>query len=767
MWCFFPLVLTVLPGVPAGFHDDAPPLGRPPQSHAPQLPRAQNQPHSMSDPWTSSSPPPVAHLSSLSHPLPPLSNHGNPPPAKVSSPLLTHSQVSSPLLTHSQVSSPLLTHPQVSSPLLTHSQVSSPLLTHSQVISPHFSYPHFAPQASTSHSFYQNQIPPTHFPSSQMNSPHHLASPQMSSPLLPHPHDPSPHLLPPPQHFSFSQSADPELDYSDWDRCESSEQSCFLSFSCQSQPTAHLNPQTQRPFVLGQTLPGDPSQTSYRPQVFEQGDTPGQNHYSWGGGVPALPSLAQQQCSPLGSTSADGALRGWSSLDFASLSAEDFPTGQLFHENYHGSQPFCSPTTPGPSPHPPQTPAVPSPGPQVYLRRDGIGSQTLLNPLDCCLNQFESHLLAPDPGRPPPHQTHEDLGGQLQAAGGSEAEGGPRRDILPDLSWIQVKRMQPESSTELLGSRLLCTVCKRDFRSLPALNGHMRSHSGFRSPTMLKKALSPPGPNPVSMVMPVSVPVQTRRVSPGQGGGQQKTPRRRALYHSLMHEAGRGDGGHYTPPPMLSPQRGGPGLYCSLTPARPHSEPGDPVSMATASASGPVPPRINLGRRFQAEVPPLRARNAAHASSHNATLLWTPWDKLEGPGGQQRVEALLMMAKSSVLLGGGSSPEYVLQVLSESRGDFLKTVEKLLTAPKPSSLSRTGVSWSPGEKRLLLKSLQLHHKDFSSIQRAVKTKSLSECVEFYYLWKKKLSLGLRTPAGLTVTLPDSNGQRLWKHQKAS
>lgn len=34
--------------------------------------------------------------------------------------------------------------------------------------------------------------------------------------------------------------------------------------------------------------------------------------------------------------------------------------------------------------------------------------------------------------------------------------------------------------------RLLCTVCKRDFRSLPALNGHMRSHSGIRSACMSK-----------------------------------------------------------------------------------------------------------------------------------------------------------------------------------------------------------------------------------------------------------------------------------------
>lgn len=71
------------------------------------------------------------------------------------------------------------------------------------------------------------------------------------------------------------------------------------------------------------------------------------------------------------------------------------------------------------------------------------------------------------------------------------------------------------------------------------------------------------------------------------------------------------------------------------------------------------------------------------------------------------------------------------------------------------------VRWSEAEKRLLVKSLQLHQKDFSRIQKAVsfhaklrlppgfgggvhvflcaqvQTKSVSECVEFYYLWKKK------------------------------
>ncbi|XP_072235494.1 transcriptional-regulating factor 1-like [Leuresthes tenuis] len=554
--------------------------------------------------------------------------------------------------------------------------------------------------------------------------------------------------------------------------------------------------------------------------MFEQSDTPGQSQHTWG---PVLPNLSQQQCSPLDSTSAGG----WSSIDLTSFSAEDFPTNQFFHESYHGNdapQPFCSPTTPGPSPHHPQT----------HPRTERTGSQTQTSShlnreptLNCSLNEIESYFLASDMGQQHPHQAsqclllsqtnhREELTGLLKTVSSSEASFPPQgrggsgptcreecgrggrkgRHGQPDLTWV--KQMQHEGCSEVPGSRLMCTVCKRDFRSLPALNGHMRSHSGFRSPTLVKKDLSPVVQNPVAMVMPVSVPVKKRWMSSARGGGQKRgkalplAPRGRALYCSLMHTEEReavatsnkigevvttADGGRYAPPPMLCPRRAGSGLYCSLATKRQqivqtvqlHNELGDPAVMATSCpgtlTSGIIKPRINLGQRFQAEIPPLRDRKRACSDSHDAALLWTPWDKLECPINQQRVEALLMMARSSVLLGGGTSQEYALQILSECRGDFLvksQAVEKLLL--QTSSSNPTGVRWSAAEKQLLVKSLQLH-KDFSSVQEAVQTKSRSECVEFYYLWKKKLSL--RTPAGLTVTLPQSNGQRLSKSQKAS
>ncbi|XP_045907230.1 transcriptional-regulating factor 1-like [Micropterus dolomieu] len=351
-------------------------------------------------------------------------------------------------------------------------------------------------------------------------------------------------------------------------------------------------------------------------------------------------------------------------------------------------------------------------------------------------------------------------------------------------------------------------VCKRDFRSLPALNGHMRSHSGSRSATWLKKGEDP---SPV-MVLPVSVPVQPKGPAKACKGAQRRSSRLSpatggaVLYRSLLRQeeeegTAKGDGAesragdgeeaaaggdgvggvHYTPPPMLCPFRAGPGLYCSLTTRRQqrvqtvklHNTHNDLVAVETASPPpGIIKPQINKGRSFQAEIPPLLDQKHASSDSHNAVLLWTPWEELERPVNQLRVEALLMMARSSVVPGGGASPESALHVLSECRGDFLLTVEKLLSAPETSNNHHTAqqypsARWSEAERGSLVKSLQLHHKDFSRVQRAVQTKSLSQCVEFYYLWKKKLSLSTRTAAGLTVNLPDTNGQKSSKSHDAS
>ncbi|XP_049921388.1 transcriptional-regulating factor 1-like isoform X2 [Epinephelus moara] len=737
--------------------------------------------------FSSSSPPPPPPS-----PLPPIMHHSslfNSSPPPLSSSLLARNRL--------QVSSPHL-HPQITSPhLCPQTHVTSPHL-HPQVTSPH----------------------PPH--------------PQVTSPHLPHPQVTSPHLLSLPQHLFSKQTVD--VDHPEWSRSEPPAERPYLL------TTAHLDHQNQNQFSTGASHYRPPynSHIDLAGGVYGQGDTPGPGHDTW------RPTLPQG---------------GWSSVDFTSSSAEDFSSTRFFHHSCHdnsSAQPFCSPTTPGLSPHYPQTPTLSSPDAQCH---PGKEKQTLRQvgedqTLHWCLDEYDSYRLTSDPSQPRPLQTsrhllhnHRDL---IQDQTGLlhshrdliQDQMGVlhnHRDLIQDQTGVlhshrdliqeqmglhtaansascfcpqgrgqdvsstapptglPVKRLKPEDDSALLKSRLLCSVCQRDFRSLPALNGHMRSHSRSRSASWSNKGddSSAPTVQPsVSMVMPVSVPVQSKACRSGQRRGSHLSPATGGaalLYCSLLHhgeeeavaedgEAGdgavaMGDSAHYTPPPMLCPIRAGPGLYCSLATRRQqkaqavqlhntHNGLSDLVSIETAS---PPPgtilnkPRINEGRSFQAEIPPLLGREHTDADPHNALLLWTPWDELERPVNRQRVEALMMMARSSVVPGGGASPESALHVLSECRGDFLLTVQKLLSTPETSddhtAPHHQGVRWSTAERRMMVKSLHLHHKDFRRVHETVQTKSLSQCVEFYYLWKKKLSLIRRPPAGLTISLPNTKGQR--------
>ncbi|KAJ7988681.1 hypothetical protein DPEC_G00311750 [Dallia pectoralis] len=339
-------------------------------------------------------------------------------------------------------------------------------------------------------------------------------------------------------------------------------------------------------------------------------------------------------------------------------------------------------------------------------------------------------------------------------------------------------------------SRLLCSMCQRVFRSLPALNGHLRSHGGLRGQTSrthtqrMRQGAMPL--SPVPMVMPVSVPIRpSAPPAPGmEEGPEAEKDRRRwkkrdqyqpsplvlpcrpygnaGVFRGLLRSSGVTGAytpgayttGAYTPAPMLPPEREGTGLFCSLSRAeggllKPEEQPAE------------MKPRINIGVGFQAEVPPLQDPRHAHADPHNAVMLWKPWDDLENPSTQHRVDCLLMMSCSSVCPGGGTNSEYALHSLSKSRGDFLETLEKMLLQPWLIRQSTTSYhyagsdSWSPLEKRLVNKAFRMYKKDFRCIHSTVGSKSVSQCVEYYYTWKRRLRLN--TPVKIPSALPEDNG----------
>ncbi|NXX48880.1 TREF1 factor, partial [Tricholaema leucomelas] len=422
-------------------------------------------------------------------------------------------------------------------------------------------------------------------------------------------------------------------------------------------------------------------------------------------------------------------------------------------------------------------------------------------------------------------------------------------------------------------NRLMCSVCLKEFKSLPALNGHMRSHGGVRASPNFKqdegeKPPQQPLPKEVDslapIIMPVSVPVKllspepstqpsastaTVRDKPANSVSDDEMPilvkmtysppcspkvanpcssseiskklhqsavkleenfkplqdkkkyRHRpeplfipppsfnfsmshsgaTLYQSQLRSP-RVLGDHlldrthelppYTPPPMLSPVRQGSGLFSSvitsshstshtqlpLTPLTPtprvllcrsNSIDGSVVPVTPGPGDQTLEPRINIGSRFQADIPELQNRLLMEKDVHKATLVWKPWPELENKVFQQRVEDLLNMSCSSVLPGGGTNSEYALHSLFEANGDIMVALEKLLLR-KPVRLKCHPLAnyhyagsdkWTHQERRLFKEALSTYSKDFGFVQKMVKSKTVAQCVEYYYTWKKILRLG--------------------------
>nr|XP_055186752.1 transcriptional-regulating factor 1 isoform X8 [Nyctereutes procyonoides] len=397
---------------------------------------------------------------------------------------------------------------------------------------------------------------------------------------------------------------------------------------------------------------------------------------------------------------------------------------------------------------------------------------------------------------------------------------GPQHQQLsPSALWPQMHlpdgRAQPgspESSSQPKGvfgeqfdakNKLTCSICLKEFKSLPALNGHMRSHGGMRASPSLKQEIPrkhQPGaakaeeplkslpekkkfrhrPEPLFIPPPPSY-----TASPAASASASASASGATLYQSQLRSP-RVLGDHllldpahelppYTPPPMLSPVRQGSGLFSNVLIAGhgPGAHPQLPLTPLTPTprvllcrsnsidgsnvtvTPGPgeqtidVEPRINIGLRFQAEIPELQDVSALAQDTHKATLVWKPWPELENHDLQQRVENLLNLCCSSALPGGGTNSEFALHSLFEAKGDVMAALEMLLLR-KPVRLKCHPLAnyhyagsdkWTSLERKLFNKALATYSKDFIFVQKMVKSKTVAQCVEYYYTWKKIMRLG--------------------------
>lgn len=231
----------------------------------------------------------------------------------------------------------------------------------------------------------------------------------------------------------------------------------------------------------------------------------------------------------------------------------------------------------------------------------------------------------------------------------------------------------------------------------------------------------------------------------------------------------------YTPPPILSPVREGSGLYFStfLTniavsnqilppPATPKSAVRSLLHSTSSEVTPPVlplitdatpvslEPRINIGNQYQAEIPEWQDQLSSQFDQHKAELVWLPVDNSHlKHGDQESMEDLMNMACSSVLRGGGTNQELVLHCLHECGGDFLETLGRLMLQdpvfPKGHHLAgyhySGSDSWTAEEKRYFNKGITAYRKDFFHVQKVVRTKTVAQCVEFYYTYKKQVKIG--------------------------
>ncbi|CAL8377312.1 unnamed protein product [Gadus morhua 'NCC'] len=218
----------------------------------------------------------------------------------------------------------------------------------------------------------------------------------------------------------------------------------------------------------------------------------------------------------------------------------------------------------------------------------------------------------------------------------------------------------------------------------------------------------------------------------------------------LHHREAAQRQGHYTPRPILNPIRQGAGLYSSASPLSP--SPREMVRGGDVEEQYAEAPCINVGPDFQAELPTCHPEweespFPMEEASPREQLLWKPFPLLEeSVVVQDHVEQLLSMCNSSCLPGGGANTELALHSLHRCNGDTMATLEMLLlslhTAAGDYHYSGSDM-WTDQERAMFSEGLRTLGKDFSSIQNMVRTKSVRQCVEFYYLGKRLVDMQRR------------------------
>ncbi|XP_072272504.1 mesoderm induction early response protein 3 [Pyxicephalus adspersus] len=149
---------------------------------------------------------------------------------------------------------------------------------------------------------------------------------------------------------------------------------------------------------------------------------------------------------------------------------------------------------------------------------------------------------------------------------------------------------------------------------------------------------------------------------------------------------------------------------------------------------------IMVGSQYQAEIPPFQGHYMANLSDyeHQDQLIWSP-DVVP----ESKVEAYLLETMridnkrlvdripDGILI---KDNEQALHELFKCRYNFTEAMERFCSREV---LHDEFKPWTEEECRNFEHALLIHGKDFHLIQKnKVRTRTVAECVAFYYIWKK-------------------------------
>ncbi|KRX91226.1 Transcriptional-regulating factor 1 [Trichinella pseudospiralis] len=151
-------------------------------------------------------------------------------------------------------------------------------------------------------------------------------------------------------------------------------------------------------------------------------------------------------------------------------------------------------------------------------------------------------------------------------------------------------------------------------------------------------------------------------------------------------------------------------------------------------------PHINVGNEYQAVIPPMDLSTDDRPEDRE-TLVFDP--KCLENVTDAELNALLKLANSPAVLGGGLNSELAWHLLYDCGGNVKEAALRLLNSENPfpeghplHSCNYPDVHmWSPEEIETFETALLKFDKDFNEISKKVKTKSVQQCISFYYSWK--------------------------------